>query len=86
MTQLSRKFKAPKRSDTAQWKKVQFLVDHGFRFYSVYEKTERGSSRVAYPRTLEEAREFVKGHKLQVGPAVPRGVQSGKAKHASSDA
>jgi predicted RNA-binding Zn-ribbon protein involved in translation (DUF1610 family) len=86
MTQLSRKFKAPKRSDTAQWKKVQLLVSHGFRFYSVYEQTERGSSRVAYPRTLEEAREFVKGRKVQVGPAVPRGEQSGKAEHASSDA
>jgi predicted RNA-binding Zn-ribbon protein involved in translation (DUF1610 family) len=85
MTQLSRKFKAPKRSDTTQWKKVQFLVDHGFRFYSVFDRTNCGQ-RVAYPKTLEEAREFVKRHKGQVGLAAPRGEQSGKAEHASSDA
>ena len=70
MTQLSRKFKAPKCSDAVQWKKVQFLVEHGFRFYTVYEQTEHGVNRIAYPKTLEEAREFVKGHKRQVGPLV----------------
>lgn len=76
MTQLSRKFKAPKRSDAAQWKKVQFLVEHGFRFYTVYELTEHGANRIAYPKTLEEAREFVKGHKRQVGPVVAARLDS----------
>lgn len=61
MEMLSRKFAAPKSRDVAQWKKVQFLVEHGFRFYSVYEQTAYGSLRaVRYPATMEEARVFVK--------------------------
>src|SRR5262249_22203450 len=31
---LSRKFKPPSRSDVTQWKKVEYLVAHGFRFFS----------------------------------------------------
>ncbi|PPC78722.1 hypothetical protein C4K68_04245 [Pokkaliibacter plantistimulans] len=58
--QLSRKFSVPKSSDRVQWQKVEFLVKHGFFFYSVYELRERGTYyRVAYPDTLHEAREFV---------------------------
>lgn len=53
---LSRKFRAPPRSDVAQWKKVQFLVESGFRFGSLHD--ERGV-RVSYPRTLQEAKAFV---------------------------
>lgn len=51
----SRKFKAPKKSDVAQWEKVRLLLAHGFRFVSI----EEGGRRVAYPSTLEEARDFV---------------------------
>ena len=65
LIQLSRKFKAPKSRDTQQWAKVRFLVEHGFSFYSVYERTALGEIRVQYPRTLEEAREFVKGKKRE---------------------
>jgi hypothetical protein len=56
---LSRKFSAPKSKDIAQWKKVQYLVEHGFRFYSVYERPELGGMRVQYPSTLDEAKAFV---------------------------
>jgi len=55
---LGRHFKAPKKSDARQWAKVQFLVDHGFRF----QKIRTGSGHhdtVPYPETLEEARDFV---------------------------
>lgn len=65
LTRLSRKFKAPKSSDLPQWEKVKFLVEHGFLFYSVYERIGVGEVRVPYPRTLEEAREFVKVNKRQ---------------------
>ena len=60
MEMLSRKFSAPKSADVAQWKKVQFLVAHGFRFYSVYKAVESGGKQsVRYPSTLEEAKDFV---------------------------
>jgi len=60
MEMLSRKFSAPKSADVAQWKKVQFLVKHGFRFYSVYRNVASGTKQsVRYPTTLEEAKGFV---------------------------
>jgi hypothetical protein len=65
MFQLSRKFKAPRAADAAQWAKVEFLVAHGFSFYSVYERIGVGERRVQYPETLAEAREFVKGRKRE---------------------
>lgn len=64
---LSRKFSAPKTNDQQQWLKVQYLVENGFRFYSVYEPTPSGGrQRVKYPETLQEAVDFVirfKDHK-----------------------
>ena len=63
---LGRKFAAPRAADTEQWKKVQFLVEHGFLFQSVYEASEYGGKRnVSYPATLEEARAFVIAFKEQ---------------------
>ena len=60
MEMLSRKFSAPKSADVAQWKKVQFLVAHGFRFYTVFRPSEWGGKQsVRYPATLEEAKAFV---------------------------
>lgn len=60
MEMLSRKFSAPKSADAAQWKKVQFLVEHGFRFYPVYTRVESGVKYlVRYPMTLAEAKDFV---------------------------
>ncbi|GGA82318.1 hypothetical protein GCM10011369_25370 [Neiella marina] len=60
LIELSRKFSAPKSTDTAQWKKVKYLVDNGFYFQSVYELREDGGHyKVDYPATLSEAKEFV---------------------------
>ena len=61
MEMLSRKFSAPKSKDVAQWRKVQFLVEHGFRFQRVYQFSGDGGSLSAqYPDTLEEAKVFVR--------------------------
>ena len=60
MERLSRKFSAPKSSDVMQWRKVQYLVEHGFRFHTAYVQVAPGVARsVDYPRTLQEAKEFV---------------------------
>jgi predicted RNA-binding Zn-ribbon protein involved in translation (DUF1610 family) len=55
---LSRKFKPPLRSDAAQWKKVEYLVAHGFRFFS--QRDLRTGATTPYPATLAEARIFVR--------------------------
>ncbi len=76
LTRLSRKFKAPKTRDLIQWAKVRFLVEHGFFFYSVYERSGSGEVRVPYPKTLAEAKEFIKGKKRQAcaESAIPPGL------------
>lgn len=53
---MGRKFKAPRRDDDEQWRKVELLVDHGFLFERAYDRPEIAR----YPRTLAEAREFVR--------------------------
>jgi hypothetical protein len=55
---LSRQFKPPPRDDVAQWKKVEYLVAHGFRFFS--QKDPLTGGPVPYPETLGEARAFVR--------------------------
>lgn len=70
MTAVNRKFSAPKSNDLAQWKKVQFLVEHGFLFQSVYETAGKNDQykmplKVSYPATIEEARDFVIKYKSQ---------------------
>ncbi|TRY28770.1 hypothetical protein FM019_20480 [Aliiglaciecola sp. M165] len=59
---LGRDFKPPKKSNEAQWKKIEFLIEHGFQFQKVrLVPTEMES--VAYPKTLTEAKEFVVKYK-----------------------
>lgn len=55
---LGRHFKTPKKSDDTQWKKVALLVEHGFLFQKIRPDRNSGES-VTYPKTLEEAKEFV---------------------------
>jgi len=55
---LGRNFKAPKKSDSSQWAKVQFLISHGFLFQKIRPDGINGDS-IPYPKTLDEAREFV---------------------------
>ena len=60
MERLSRKFSAPKSGDLMQWRKVQYLVEHGFRFHTAFVPVGPGVSRsVDYPKTLQEAKAFV---------------------------
>ena len=62
MINLGRHFKAPKKSNISQWKKVKYLVDHGF----VFQKIRVGNNTiesVPYPKTLSEAKEFVVKYK-----------------------
>jgi hypothetical protein len=72
MVMLSRKFSAPNSKDLAQWAKVKFLIEHGFRFYSVYEPHESGGMvRVAYPKTLREAEGFVVRYQAEAKRQMP---------------
>ncbi|MDP3815781.1 hypothetical protein [Pseudomonas sp.] len=59
MTELSRKFKAPKKDDTAAWHVIEFVVNAGFRYHSV--QIENGGQAI-YPNTMKEAEEFVRLH------------------------
>ena len=56
---VGRTFKPPKRKDDAQWEKVAFLIRNGFPFHPIYDEHQR----VPYPKTLAEAKEFVKKFK-----------------------
>ncbi len=69
---LGRKFHAPKSTNSAQWRKVQLLVEHGFFFDSVYRATESGGNvAVPYPRTLAEVPAFVAEFKSQARRPLP---------------
>lgn len=68
MTQLSRKFKAPAARAKAQWQKVRLLVENGFLFYSVYQRTSLGEVGVPYPSSLEQAGKFIRGNLRQAVP------------------
>jgi hypothetical protein len=59
------RFRPPKKSDDRQWKKVKFLVDHGFNFQKVYRKEGCVWTRERYPENLEEAKAFVVKHQDQ---------------------
>ncbi|MGO2010995.1 MAG: hypothetical protein ACTH7Q_02605 [Pseudoalteromonas sp.] len=55
---LGRHFKPPKKSDLVQWKKVKFLIEHGFVFQKI--RTDKNSvESIPYPDTLAQAKEFV---------------------------
>jgi hypothetical protein len=56
---LGRHFKPPAHDDLEQWRKVRFLVEQGFAFQHVYDHA-RGGRLVPYPKTLRQARAFVK--------------------------
>ena len=58
-------FRPPKKSDDRQWKKVEFLVTHGFIFQKIYRTNGSFGIRVRYPETLEQAKEFVVEFKNQ---------------------
>jgi hypothetical protein len=60
------RFRTPRKSDDKQWKKVEFLFQHGFYFQKVYRLISQGMHlRVRYPRDLAEARGLVAEFKAQ---------------------
>lgn len=59
---FGRHFKAPKKSNLKQWKKVEFLFEHGFRFQKI-RPVKNSLESVPYPETLEEAKVFVEKYK-----------------------
>jgi predicted RNA-binding Zn-ribbon protein involved in translation (DUF1610 family) len=60
------KFRPPKQSDVNQWMIVEFLKDNGFVYQHVYVEQEPGLHlQIKYPKTMEEAREFVARYKDQ---------------------
>lgn len=65
MVMLSRKFSAPQCKNLAQWAKVRFLIEHGFRFYPVFDPCSGGMLAAKYPDTLKQARWFVQRYAAQ---------------------
>lgn len=59
------RFRPPKKSDDKQWKKVKYLVEHGFIFQKIYRKDGPVWYRERYPKTYEQAKEFVVKYKEQ---------------------
>ena len=59
---FGRHFKAPKKSDLKQWRKVAYLFEHGFRFQKI-RPVENSFESVPYPENLESAKEFVEKYK-----------------------
>ncbi len=63
-TFLNHKFKPPGKKDTKAWEVAAYLKNHGFYFQHAYEPMGQGVwLQVPYPRTMEEAREFVLKYK-----------------------
>jgi len=59
---FGRHFKAPKKGDKRQWEKIRYLYENGFRFQKI--RVGNGEhDTVAYPETLEDAKEFVVKYK-----------------------
>ncbi len=67
---LGRHFKPPKQSDVKQWRKIAFLIAHGFYFQKIRSSCNVHET-VEYPDTLEQAKEFVlryKDHAINSDP------------------
>lgn len=60
------KFRPPQKTDDKQWRKIEFLRDHGFYFQRVYDQIGKGTFMDAkYPKDLNAAKEFVIKYKRQ---------------------
>jgi len=58
------KFRPPKKTDLKAWKVVSLLNEHGFNYQHIYKDLSLyrwydSENQVAYPKTLDEAREFI---------------------------
>ena len=68
---VNHKFRPPKKTDKKGWELVKFLIAEGFPFHHIYQegksefyKTSK-DNYVSYPKTIEEAKEFVIKYKNQ---------------------
>jgi len=55
MVSMGRSFKAPRKNNTKQWKKVQRLWEAGYRF-----PTNSSQDAADYPKRLSEVDEFIR--------------------------
>jgi predicted RNA-binding Zn-ribbon protein involved in translation (DUF1610 family) len=68
---LPHRFRPPLKRNDKEWAVVKFLVNHGFYYQHIYEKTEtsnhvnRIEKYVSYPNHMREAKEFVEKYKQQ---------------------
>jgi hypothetical protein len=62
MTFVNHKFRPPKKNDKKGWELVKFLISHGFNFQHV---SDENGIYVTYPRSMEEAKEFVKKYEFR---------------------
>ena len=63
LTELNRKFSAPKRTALQEWQVVEYVVRAGFRYQSI--NLENGRT-ARYPKRMKDAVEFVSEFKDRV--------------------
>ena len=71
MILLPHRFRPPKKTDAKKWETVKFLIENGFYYQHIYEKTETKNGKifyenlVEYPDSIRDAKEFVEKYKNQ---------------------
>jgi len=74
MTLMTHRFRPPKKEDDMKWQTVRYLVDNGFTYQRIYEKSETNSEQkikrisVEYPENLRDAKDFVTKYLDQAQP------------------
>jgi hypothetical protein len=59
---VNQKYKAPKLTDVKAWKLVEFLLENGFVYQHI---VKVNGEQVPYPKTMDDAKEFVAKYKSQ---------------------
>ncbi|WP_426490852.1 hypothetical protein [Hymenobacter sp. 102] len=71
MIRLPHRFRPPKKTETAKWETVKFLVEHGFSYQHIYHvdenpvRNDKVENYVQYPENMREAQEFVIMYRAQ---------------------
>jgi len=71
MILLSHRFRPPKKSDDKKWETVKYLIENGFYYDHVYQKSEIKNgikiylNYAKYPDNLREAIDFVDKYREQ---------------------
>lgn len=64
IVKMAHRFRPPKKRELAKWAVAKYLVDHGFYYQHIYEHPW-GGRFMAYPTTMQAAKEFVKTYQVQ---------------------